>query len=136
MPRTWDGDKNVWESAAEGDVATLQSFFSEGIDVDHRDNEDRTPLMYAAEAGQRDAVEVLLNHGADVNARDLYGFTPLMNAARVGHTSIVKLLLSRGADLNARTTLTSPSNQNAINIAAANGKDDVVQFLRQLGIEE
>lgn len=42
-----------------------------------RDGEGATPLHYAAEAGHRDVVRVLLDAGADLNARDArFGATP------------------------------------------------------------
>ncbi|CAK0754809.1 hypothetical protein CVIRNUC_002326 [Coccomyxa viridis] len=58
-----------------------------------------TPLHYAARAGHRDAVIMLLNAGADVNMATRAGrATPLHRAAYMGHTVVADVLLERGAD--------------------------------------
>jgi uncharacterized protein len=61
----------------------------------------KSPLAYAAEAGNLPAAELLLQHGADVNARDYFGVTPLIDAVDSGSEGIVALLLRAGADANA-----------------------------------
>jgi len=65
----------------------------------------RTPLLYAAEAGNADTVELLIDHSADVNQVEWAGnlttippgTTPLMWAATLGHVDIATLLLEAGA---------------------------------------
>ena len=54
-----------------------------GIDIDARDNGGRTPLSWAAGAGDREVVKLFLQHGKgiDVNAKDAGGRTPLSWAA-------------------------------------------------------
>jgi len=68
-------------------------------DVDSRDADGRTPLMYAILAEDPDLkmIDYLLNHGADVNAAEQAGWTPLHFAARDRKREIVEMLLARGA---------------------------------------
>jgi ankyrin repeat protein len=56
-----------------------------------------TPLWYAALAGQRDIVELLLDRGADPNANVYASGWPLRNACRHRDDSVKRLLLARGA---------------------------------------
>src|SRR5437773_2639053 len=66
-----------------------------------------TPLMFAAAAGDVDAIAALLDGGADVNAKEDDRFqTPLVFAVANDLLDSVKLLIARGADPNAATKLT------------------------------
>jgi len=83
-----------------------------------------TPLLRAAVATDRDAVELLLRHGAIVDLPNVMGVTPLMAASGLGISprdtrgsygidaqdralAVLPLLLKAGADVNARVTDTS-----------------------------
>ncbi|KAK7967599.1 AGC PKA kinase [Apiospora aurea] len=57
-------------------------------------------LMLAAEAGNDEAVEILLSKGADVNGIDEEGSTALDFAVSEGKEEVVRLLLERGANPN------------------------------------
>lgn len=109
----WNGEKSIWQVAAEGDSSALQTFLAHGVNVDRSDNEDNTPLIYAAEGGHKDAVELLLDNGADINGVNLYGTTPLMAAAASGNIDTVKLLLERGADAQVKSTLHAVADETA-----------------------
>jgi RNA polymerase sigma factor (sigma-70 family) len=60
---------------------------------------DYTPLLFAANYGQRQLAEVLLRHGADPNVR-LRGETPLARAVLMHDEDMVAILLLHGADPN------------------------------------
>ena len=49
----------------------------ETLNVDAEDSKGRTPLHYAAAAGNSSAMGVLISHGADINARDTYNASVL-----------------------------------------------------------
>lgn len=133
MSSTWHGEKHVWEAAAEGDIPALQSFLTNGVDVNVADgNEDFTPLICAAGAGQRQAIDFLLAQGADVNKSDLCGMTPLMAAAGCGHVEVVKLLLENGADVTSRLRMpASHAGNTVVEFASRNGHSDVVAILEK-----
>jgi ankyrin repeat protein len=65
-----------------------------GADINARDRNNRTPLMYAVRHRQRATVEFLLGHGADASARDTDGATALDLANRLGFTDIARRLSS------------------------------------------
>jgi hypothetical protein len=59
-------------------------------------------IVTAAEAGDADAVAVLLDVGLPIDARGGHGATALHAAAHSGSVETVTLLLARGAEIEAR----------------------------------
>ena len=60
-----------------------------------------TPLLFAAQQGDRASADLLISAGADVNDADASGASVLVVAAHSGHGELAQLLLDRGADPNA-----------------------------------
>ena len=101
--------------------------------ADLKDQDGRTPLMWAASGGNEEAVKVLLHH-QDVDANTLYYHrngprptTALAWAAFNGHVATVELLLERDdIDVNLIGGLRSFT---PLVYAASNGHADVVKML-------
>ena len=87
----------LWEASAKGHTDTVKALLEQGADVNAKDNDGFTALMFAARDGQTDTVPALLAKGADVNAKDNDGRTALMRAKKKGHKEIVQLLKKAGA---------------------------------------
>src|SRR5262245_63078628 len=83
------------KAVSKGDTATVRALLAKGADVQARDANGRTALMYAAENGDPTTVQALLTNGADVNARDSQGWTALVYAAENGDITTVQTLHSR-----------------------------------------
>jgi len=74
-----------------------------------RDQDGRTPLHFAAQAGNANALYILTNHlhqqqpRISVDIRDYGGRTPLHDAAQSGNYATVKCLINAGADVHKKT---------------------------------
>ncbi|GMF19216.1 unnamed protein product [Phytophthora lilii] len=141
-----------------GDVAKLQKLLADGVNLDAKDEDERTSLHWACATGRLDVAEFLLEHAhAAVNVQDDAGWTPLMSAASAGHGDIVGLLLSKGADANlpnengqiplhyhrviiallldhgAKVNTRDVGGNTPLHLAISEGYDDIARFLIENG---
>ena len=90
-------------AAKSGDADTVQHLLAAGADVNAKDENEWTPLMWAATQGHAAVVRMLLEHDADiVHQGFIYGSTvpgwnALELAATHGHFGCAKILLEHGA---------------------------------------
>ena len=99
-----------------------------------------TPLVAAAGNGNLAEVKRLLRRGEDPNAQDCnefdvsgeiqtsYGFTPLMMAVAHGYIDVAQALVASGADPAVKTS----DGKTAMHFAAESGREDAIQFMRNL----
>ena len=92
-----------------------------GADVDSRDNNHRTPLMWAAKRNQLKCAEILFDFKASPGLQDIGGYSALHVACVQGHAAFVSLLLDRGASL----MLCNKQEFACLEVAAKAGSDDV-----------
>lgn len=78
--------------------ALLQHPKRGNLEIDARDEEGRTPLHYAAVAGNSAVMELLIDDGADVHATDDLGITTAHFA--VLHQHCITTAAKRGSNLN------------------------------------
>ena len=83
-------------SAHHGNVAMIRLLISLGADVNGKTSEGSTPIWFATEANQPEAVRVLAEAGADVNVTH-NGLTALAYARTHGRAAAVQALLAAGA---------------------------------------
>ncbi len=121
---------NLFEAARTGDYLEIVGYLNEGADVNARDRDGLTPLIWAAIQGHEEVVRVLLEQGANLEARNNNGDTALMWASVMGHKEVVELLLDHGANADIREP---KSGVTALMGAAAEGHTDVVQVLLEKG---
>jgi|ETNmetMinimDraft_25_1059894.scaffolds.fasta_scaffold03142_8 cytohesin len=93
--------KTINLAAFHGKIKSVKKHLTSGVDVNHKDKEERTPLHEATGAGHKEIAELLIGAGAEVNSTDEDGGTPLHFAAWKGHKEIVELLIAKGAGVNA-----------------------------------
>jgi ankyrin repeat protein len=90
----------MW-AAWGGNYHTVRVFLDMGADVNTKDKDGNTPLMWVASfgsvGGDLDVVEMFLDQGAEVNAKNKKGETPLTWAARQGNEEVARLLRQHGA---------------------------------------
>ena len=96
-----------------------------GADVDSRDNNRRTPLMWAAKNNQLKCAEILFDFKASPDLQDIGGDAALHVACAQGHAAFVTLLLERGASL----TLCNKHGFACLEVAAKAGSDDAAMAI-------
>lgn len=70
-------------------------------DVNERDHNGRTPLMWSAYYGQSPTITLLMRHGADAQMRAYEGESAVHLAASNGHHDAIRILLNHGAEVDA-----------------------------------
>jgi len=113
------------EAAKEGNVTAVRSLLKErAADVEGRDAEGMTALLWAVYGDHVEMVRVLLMGGANPNVSTRYGVTALGLASENRDAAIVDQLLAHGANAAAET-----SGETALHVAAKTGDVDVAAML-------
>lgn len=120
-------------------IKDLKILLDKGISVDTRsaDIPKLTPLMRAADLGNKKVFEFLLGYAPDINAVDDNGSSALFYAARKGHLEIVRLLLINGADVkkvtkDGNTVLLDIFRKYGANLEEAQKESRVEQFKKNI----
>ncbi|KAK2036858.1 hypothetical protein LZ31DRAFT_571148 [Colletotrichum somersetense] len=108
-----------------------------------------TPLTWAAQAGRKDIVRLLVRKGADVNEKNLQLQTPVDLAIMEGHGEIAMMILEKGADSNPEYLFGQASEEGferimllergadatseAIASASRGGHEEIVRILQEGG---
>ncbi len=88
----------IFRAAANGHADVLELLFNSGADPNSAEYATGWPaLMFAAEAGQAQAVKLLLARGASVDFKDEDGNTALGKSIQMGHKEVTELLVKHGA---------------------------------------
>ncbi|KAH8798382.1 ankyrin repeat-containing domain protein, partial [Xylogone sp. PMI_703] len=103
-----------------------------GAHTEERDKCRRTALLWDAELGHGEVVEMLLNNpvkNAKVDATDDYNHTPLSLAAQSGNNEVVQTLVKYEADIEAM----NDEKQTPLFLAVVNEFPQVVRILIRSG---
>ena len=87
--------RSVTDAAKHGKFEALQSLLLlPGIDVNHADDQKRTPLYYASSHNHPHIVHYLLSYPRiRPNKSDVFGITPLWIASHLGYSNVVDVLI-------------------------------------------
>ncbi len=87
-----------------GNQATLAWVLEHDLDLNHHDDDGRSPLHAAIEEDNAEATRMLIDKGAEVNAKGTLDVTPLHVAASLAGPAVISHLLLCGADPTALDT--------------------------------
>lgn len=95
--------KLFFKYALEGNKKMLKAIYGaegEPLDINARDKDNNTALMFAVKSGQKEVVKWLLEIGANPNYTNTLGFSPLHLAVRKNDLELTSLIIDNGADIN------------------------------------
>ncbi len=118
-------DLRLHEAAASGDLAAIARLLADGLDIDARDADGRTPVMSATVARQTAAVRAFAEAEADVDIRDNRLDNPFLYAGAEGLLDILRLVNEAGAD----PAITNRYGGIALIPACERGHVEVVRYL-------
>ncbi len=114
---------------ADNDLEKKEDIFKlmldKGADVDARNQDGQTLLIWAVLMNKLNLCQWLLTKGADIDVRDNSGYTALIKTAEEGHYHICKLLLEEKAD----PTIRDNQGQIALQWAKKRSYSDIITLL-------
>lgn len=78
----------------------IELALNQGADINFKDKDGDTPLLYATQSRKDLAAKLLINRGANINEVNDLGLNALMYATNSDSYDLVLLLLSKGANVN------------------------------------
>jgi|GEM_PF-3847309 len=109
--------ESLFNAVKSNDTYKIQELLQSSIDINVKDKDGWTALMFAASKNATDSAKILIKAGADLNAKDNCGWTALMDAVHKNSVDIVKLLIDAGANLDIK------NNDETTAIMLTRGKD-------------
>lgn len=122
------GRRALMWAAWKGNVAMARSLLERGADVNATGSPGRSAISFAAGAGRKQVIPLLIEQGVVTEQKD----KALLEALQGGHSDTAELLLQGGADPNA----VGYAQRTALMWAAKNGKVALVQALLNYGADE
>ncbi|KAK6519303.1 hypothetical protein TWF281_003138 [Arthrobotrys megalospora] len=122
---------SVWRRREKNATALVKLLLEKGVDPDPKDDNNRTPLSFAAENSDREVVELLLKKGVNPDLKDDNSRTPLSFAAKSSDREVVELLLKKGVDPNSKDSY----GRTPLSYAAEMLDTTVVRLLVEKGAE-
>jgi len=121
-------NEDLLQAARENKTEEVAKLLSEGAEVNARDVEGRTSLIWASKNGNYEMAELLRDAKADPNAQDNMGYSALMEAANIGNIKLMKLLRKMKANPLLRD---KDANRLASDFARFRGHKKAVQLLEK-----
>lgn len=100
------------------------------LDINHRNNNNDTPLIFASEMGYLSIIKALLNKNAKINDINNNGDTALILSAFNDFIEVSKFLIESGADITIKNT----EFKDAYFYALLNGNDKLIDLLSKLKV--
>lgn len=102
--------QNMLKMAKKKQWYYVKQDIAKGADVNAKDAEGWTALLWAAYHNNLEMAKLLITNGASVNSANTDGWTPLLWAAKHNNLDMIKLFVQEGAYIDAR----NPAGQTAL----------------------
>jgi predicted nucleotidyltransferase len=122
----------LMKAAKLGRIELARKLLELGIEIDRRDDSQKTALLYALEndyCENVDVVKLLVEQHATVNAKDREGYCPIHRAAERNYIDSMKVLIDNGAQINCP----SNSKDTPLHLAAFRGHKEAAALLISKG---
>lgn len=126
-----DDPPPIVEAVKNSDRDRLRALVAEGADVDAREGDGSTALLWASHRDDLESADVLIRAGADVDAANDLGATPIWAASMNGSAPMVEKLLAAGANPNKPLRL----GETPLMVASRTGNPAVVGMLLEHGAD-
>lgn len=108
-----------------------------GINLECKDKDHRTPLLWAASSGNCEAIVLLINHGSDLASFDINRLSALHCAASHGYTDCVECLLSLdSASAAGQVNQVDNLNCTPLFYSVLSGNIDCIEILLDRGAKQ
>ncbi|KAI1043914.1 hypothetical protein LB505_003343 [Fusarium chuoi] len=126
-----EGEKLLLSAVKYGHIHVVRVLLeAKKTNLNLKDDEGWTPLMWAINYRHSRIIKLLLEHGAHVDIRDRNGMTCLYFATRYGQFEVAKLILQTGrADVN----MPDSTGLTPLHQVARWKQDDVAQLILRAG---
>lgn len=124
---TYDNDSTTTpliQAIKGGNIKSVRLLLKYNVKKEERDNEGRTPLMYAC-ALSDEITDELIQQGCDVNAKDNSNATPLIFAVQNQKPTAVNFLIAAGANYN----YLIGEYESILTLACKRGNEEIVDYL-------
>jgi len=91
-------EETIFDCAQNGNLECLHKIIEEGEDINKKNPDNYTPLMFAAKGGHVDCVGYLLDKGADIALVNNNNSTAFIIACSNGQCECIHLLLTKSAN--------------------------------------
>ena len=118
-----------FNAVRDGNLQEVHALMQKGVDLDSKDDNDYTPLHYAAMVNNVSIADILLKNGVSIDSQAITKRTPLHIGAQFGSVEVVKLLTENGAKLD-------PKDQyglSALHVAVEHGHESIIEILLKNG---
>ncbi|MBU2878115.1 MULTISPECIES: ankyrin repeat domain-containing protein [Aliiglaciecola] len=119
----------IFCAITQNNLVELKDLISDPTAISVKNATGQSPLIFACERGNQQALDILLTIEHDIEEQDFFGFTPLMTACKHKQIDIVKKLLAAGAKPNTANLL----GRTALMLSCAKGEIETVKLLLENG---
>lgn len=143
MPDRDRRPKWLRKAAAAGDAVRVRELLADGAPLEAPDENQKTPVMLAAEGGHREAFKALADAGADLHRLALAQTDLLECAAAGGNVEVIRFLLDRGHPVEGHWKASDWKSKEVrrlghltpLNMAAIYGRVEAVRVLLAAGAD-